>query len=52
MATYKCKICGIQKNDTVSSQLKTTITCKGTEENPEVGFHNWEQVSCEDLICN
>ncbi|MBU2940361.1 hypothetical protein KO494_12515 [Lacinutrix sp. C3R15] len=52
MATYKCQICGIQKYDTVSSQLNTSITCKGTEVDPEVGFHGWELVSSEDLICN
>jgi len=52
MATYKCKICGVQKNDTITSQLNTPLTCKGSKEDFEVHFHKWKQISVEDLICN
>ncbi|WP_302476793.1 hypothetical protein [Winogradskyella undariae] len=41
MATYKCSICGIHKNDTVTSQLNTSITCKSSENTVEVVFHKW-----------
>jgi hypothetical protein len=52
MATYKCKICGISKDDTITSQLNTSVTCKTSENNVEVAFHDWEMVSVEDLVFN
>ena len=52
MATYTCRQCGVTKNDTVNSQLNTSITCTALEEETEVVFHGWEKVSEEDLVCD
>lgn len=49
MATYTCRICGINKNDTLNSQLNTSITCIPSESTKDVGFHGWDKVSEEDL---
>ncbi len=49
MATYKCRICGIYKNDTLNSQLNTSITCIPLEGTKKPGFHGWDKVSEEDL---
>ncbi|EPR71917.1 hypothetical protein ADIWIN_3115 [Winogradskyella psychrotolerans RS-3] len=50
MATYKCCICGIHKNDTVTSQLNTSTTCKSLENTVEVVFHKWNLISEDDLM--
>ncbi len=47
MATYKCRKCNIQKNDTLISQLETKPTCSVGAN--DINFHDWEQVSQEDL---
>ena len=52
MATYKCRKCGIRKNDTLNSQLNTSVTCSAKEKDANVVFHSWEKLSEEDLICN
>ena len=52
MATYKCRQCDVTKNDTLNSQLNTSITCTALEEDTEVVFHNWEKTSEEDLVCD
>ena len=52
MSTYKCRQCGVTKNDTLNSQLNTSITCSALKENTEVVFHNWEKISDEDLVCD
>ncbi|WP_417371196.1 hypothetical protein [Gelidibacter japonicus] len=52
MATYKCRKCGISKNDTLNSQLNTSITCTVLEDHSDVVFHAWEKTSEEDLVCN
>ncbi len=52
MSTYKCLKCGIIKDDTVNSQLNTSITCTTSESNSEVLFHSWEKTSEEDLAGN
>ncbi|RBP32994.1 hypothetical protein DFR65_102330 [Oceanihabitans sediminis] len=51
MATYKCEKCGIQKNDTLSSQLNTSTTCNVSENDSELSFHKWKMISEEDLVC-
>ena len=52
MSTYKCLKCGVTKNDTLNSQLNTSVTCTALEDNTEVVFHAWEKTSEEDLICD
>lgn len=52
MSTYKCRQCGVIKNDTLNSQLNTSITCTDLEQNAEVVFHAWEKTSEEDLVCD
>ncbi|WP_189702639.1 hypothetical protein [Subsaximicrobium wynnwilliamsii] len=52
MSTYKCRKCGVYKNDTVNSQLNTSATCTASEKNDEVVFHSWECISDEDLVYN
>ncbi|QNK77704.1 hypothetical protein H7F37_01030 [Winogradskyella sp. PAMC22761] len=52
MATYKCSICGIHKNDTVTSQLNTSITCKSSENDVDVVFHHWVKISEENWDYN
>ncbi|MGV8812798.1 MAG: hypothetical protein ACOH2D_01690 [Gelidibacter sp.] len=52
MATYKCQHCGVIKNDTLNSQLNTSITCTASIANTEVVFHGWAKVSEEDLVCD
>ncbi|WP_179315393.1 hypothetical protein [Winogradskyella undariae] len=52
MATYKCNICGIYKNDTLNSQLNTSITCRELENNSEVIFHHWAKISEENWDYN
>ncbi len=51
MATYKCRKCGIHKNDTLNSQLNTPITCTAFEKDTDIVFHSWQMVSEEDVIC-
>ena len=51
MATYTCRQCGVTNNDTVNSQLNTSITFTTLEEETEVIFYGWEKVSEEDLVC-
>ena len=51
MATYKCQKCGIVKDDTLTSQLNTSITCSVIENSTEIAFHSWKMISEEDLVC-
>ena len=43
MATYTCRQCGVTNNDTVNSQLNTSITFTTLEEETEVIFYGWEK---------
>ena len=52
MSIYRYLKCGVTKNDTLNSQLNTSITCTALEEETEVVFHGWEKVSEEDLVCD
>ena len=52
MATYKCLKCGIHKNDTLNSQLNTSLTCDVSDNNTETMFHKWNKIAEEDWDFN
>jgi len=48
MATYKCAVCGITKNDTLISQMATPKRCKHTNSSASLSYHQWRKISNEN----
>lgn len=48
MATYKCRTCGIIKNDTLLSKLSTPVKCKQANSSAALSHHSWTNISNED----
>ncbi|SNR58421.1 hypothetical protein [Lutibacter flavus] len=48
MATYKCRVCGITKNDTLLSKMGTTTKCKQPNSSATLSSHSWVKISNEN----
>lgn len=45
MATYKCRVCGITKNDTLLSKMATPKRCKQPNSSATLSDHSWTKIS-------
>lgn len=48
MATYKCRTCGITKNDTLISKMSTPTKCKQANSSATLSHHSWTKISNND----
>lgn len=48
MATYKCKVCGTTKNDTLISKMSVSKRCKQLNSSATLSDHSWNKISNEN----